>query len=253
MAVAAAAAFAADVVLVVASRGILLGGCPEDLTGDIGVEAPAPVLRITAAPAVDLVTRVGRCSEAVTPLDVVALDGFSRARGATPSAGNTSSVSSSESESCATRLAMGVFRGWPGGAIALAAAAAFAMWRLGVTGGSVEVNWLGPVGVVCMASTSSSVSAGGVAGVTSVADAIALAVWTFLISSTADHFAHSSCFKYMYCCCGPTTLPGRTIRMNAIASFAVKPYFQIRYAPMSVPVLPRPALHYQKVINIRGK
>jgi hypothetical protein len=250
VAAATAAAFAADVVFVVASRGILLGPWPEDLTGDAGVEAPVPVLRITAAPAVDLVTRVGRCSEEVTPLEVVALDGFSLVRGATPSAGSISSVSSSsESESCATRLATGVFRGWPGGAMAFAAAAAFAMWRLGVTGGSMERTWPGAVGVVCMASTSSFVSAGGVAGVTSAADAIESVVWAFRISSTAAHLAHSSCFKYMYCCCGPTTLPGRTMRMNAMASFPVKPYFQIRYAPMSVPVLPRPALHYQKVIN----
>src|ERR1700722_191659 len=49
----------------------------------------------------------------------------------------------------------------------------------------------------------------------------------------------------MYCCCGPTTLPGRTIRMKPIASFAVNPYFHTRYAPMSVPVRPSPALHLE--------
>jgi hypothetical protein len=99
-------------------------------------------------------------------------------------------------------------------------------------------------GVVGLVSISSSVSAGGVAGVTRVVDALVVAACIRFTSSTADHLTHSSCFRYMYCCWGPTTLPGRMIRMNAMASFAVNPYFQIRYAPMSVPVLPRPALHY---------
>jgi len=47
--------------------------------------------------------------------------------------------------------------------MAFAFAWAVATWRLGVTGGS-EIE--GRVGVVCIASVSSSISAGGVAGVT---------------------------------------------------------------------------------------
>src|SRR3954470_13650459 len=115
--------------------------------------------------------------------------------------------------------------------MALALAAASAIWRLGVTGGRSIVD---RVGVVCMASGSSSASAGGVAGVTIGAgvgarDACACA---FFISSIAAHLVHSICFRYIYCCWGPTTVPGRTMRMNAIASLAVNPYFQMRYAPM---------------------
>ena len=98
-------------------------------------------------------------------------------------------------------------------------------------------------GVIGLASISSSVSAGGVAGVT-ILD-MAAEVTCRLASSMADHLTHSSCLRYIYCCCGPTTLPGRMIRMNAMASLAVNPYFQMRYAPISVPVLPRPALHYR--------
>lgn len=60
----------------------------------------------------DLVTRVGRCSDEVIPLEAAAFAVLALARvtGATPSAGNTSS-SSSSSESLAARFAMGVFRG----------------------------------------------------------------------------------------------------------------------------------------------
>lgn len=63
---AAATAFAAEVVRVVANLGILLGPWREDLAGEEGGGA-IPVLRMFAAPAVDLVTRAGRCSEEVTP------------------------------------------------------------------------------------------------------------------------------------------------------------------------------------------
>ena len=119
---------------VVASLGILFGPWPEDFAGDEGFEAPAPVLRIAKAPTVDLVTLVGRCSEEVTPRDPVVWDDFSLLRtGTTPKAGSTSSSSSSESR--ASRLATGVFRGWPGGTMVLAFAAAVAVCRLGVTGG----------------------------------------------------------------------------------------------------------------------
>lgn len=77
--------------------------------------------------------------------------------------------------------------------------------------------------------SSSSTSAGGVTGVTISVVVTSAGDWVFLLnSSTAAHCAHCICFVYMYCCCGPTTLPGRTIRMNAIASGAVKPYFQVR-------------------------
>lgn len=167
---AAATAFAADVVLVVASLGILFGPCAEYFVWDA---MPVPVLRMTEAPAVDLVTRAGRCSDAVTPRDVDAFVVLSRFRtGATPNAGRTSSVSSS-SESCANRLAIGVFRGWPGGAMMFAFAVADAICLLGVTGGRVGAIWPA-VGVVCIV-VSSSVSAGGVAGVTSDGEAMLLA------------------------------------------------------------------------------
>ena len=75
---------------------------------------------------------------------------------------------------------------------------------------------------------SSSCSAGGVTGVTTGIAAAAAAACDRLISSIAAHFAHSNCLRYMYCCCGPTTLPGRTIRIKAMASVAVNPYFHMR-------------------------
>lgn len=109
--------------------------------------------------------------------------------------------------------------------MALALAAAVAICRLGVTGGSDTVL-IG--GVAGLASISSSVSAGGVAGVTSVVEAFAVAACCRFSSSAADHLTHSNCLRYMYCCWGPTTLPGRTMRMNAMASLAVNPYFQMR-------------------------
>lgn len=108
---AAAAALAADIFRVLASLGILLGPCPTDFTGEAGVVAPAPALRIASAPAVDLVTRVGRCSDDVTPRAVAGCDTFNLVRaGASRNVGSTSSDSSS-SESRATRLVRGVFRG----------------------------------------------------------------------------------------------------------------------------------------------
>ena len=160
---AATAAFAAPGVRVVASLGILLGPCCEPFTGDSVPDAPA--FRMAAALAVDRVTRVGRDSDDVTlpaTLDVLT---FGRVIGAMPSAGRTSSVSS-ESESDATRFTCGVFRGWPGVAMALAFAVPLTTCLLGVTGGKeTEVGRIDG-GVVCMGSESSSVSAGGVAGVT---------------------------------------------------------------------------------------
>jgi len=57
----AAAAFAAPVLRVVASLGILFGGFTEaPLSAEAVAAAAPPVLLIFAAPAVDLVTRVGR-------------------------------------------------------------------------------------------------------------------------------------------------------------------------------------------------
>ena len=126
-------------------------------------------------------------------------------------------------------------------------AAVAATCLLGVTGGTptgaVVVTLTVVVVVSVKTSISSSVSAGGVTGATSLVAAKTAVFWSFRISSAAAHLVHSSCLRYMYCCWGPTTLPGRTIRMNAMASDAVKPYFQMRYAPMSVPVRPKPALH----------
>jgi hypothetical protein len=155
---AVAAAFAAPVFLVVASLGILLGGL-------VGEDAPPPVLRMFAAPAVDLVTLTGRCSDVVAPLGGLFNIGREILK-----AGSTSS--SSSSESTAALFVFGVFLGCPGGVIRLAFAAAAATCLLGVTG-KIGVIEVGVVFVVCI--TSSSVSAGGVAGVTSVVEAIAAA------------------------------------------------------------------------------
>ena len=55
----AANAFAAEVVRVVASRGILLGPWRASFTGDEGGAGVVPAFLIIAAPAVDRVTRVG--------------------------------------------------------------------------------------------------------------------------------------------------------------------------------------------------
>ena len=158
---------------------------------------------------------------------------------------STSSSSASDSE--AVLFAAGVLRGWPGGAMAYALAAAAATCLLGVTGGKGAAPPVVTLTVVVVVSVktsiSSSVSAGGVTGATSFVAAITAVCWILRSSSTAAHFVHSSCLRYIYCCWGPTTLPGRTMRMNAIASDAVNPYFQMRYAPISVPVRPKPALH----------
>lgn len=172
-----------------ASLGILLGPCPL-VTG----------FRVT--PAVDLNTRVGRCSEAVAREPVPRMEVFLTG-GTTPRAGNTSALSSSSSsssESTATLFATGVFLGCSGGAIAFAFAWAAAMCLLGVTGGTGTLTAMAFGGVICMASISSSASAGGVAGVTRVADASAAAACVFRNSSTAAHLHHSSCLRYMYCC-----------------------------------------------------
>jgi uncharacterized membrane protein YedE/YeeE len=71
-------------------------------------------------PAVDLNTRVGRCSEAVALDPVARMGALVFGFGTIPSAGNTSAVSSSSSEYTATLFAVGVFLGWPGGTIAVA-------------------------------------------------------------------------------------------------------------------------------------
>jgi hypothetical protein len=138
---AAASALEADVVLVAASLGILFGPFAEAFTGDTGpagtVAAPVPVFRIADAPAVDLVTRVGRASEAVMPRDAVTFDVLILFRAGGAASDGRTSVSSSSSESSARRLAAGVFRGCPGGAITFAFAVAAATCRLGVTGGRV--------------------------------------------------------------------------------------------------------------------
>jgi len=85
--------------------------------------------------------------------------------------------------------------------MALAFACAAATCLLGVTGGTAIPTGTTLVGVVWMVSSiSSPASAGGVAGVTSVAVASAVATCTFRISSTAAHFVHSSCLRYIYCC-----------------------------------------------------
>lgn len=231
-----------------ASRGILFGSCPFAF---VVLFAPSTILTFFAATvAAERVIRTGRCSDAGTRWEAVRADaGFAfvlRTGTATASEGSVS-ASSSASESDATRFAAGVFRGCPGGAIACALAVAAAMCLLGVTGGTgpAEVTDVVTTVVVVSVKTSisSSVSLGGVTGVMRLFAVKTAACRSFRISSTAAHFVHSSCLRYMYCCCGPTTLPGRTMRIKAIASEAVKPYFQMRYAPISVPVRPRPALH----------
>ena len=205
--VAAAAALAAAVVRVVANLGILLGPCP-DLTGEDGggfVEwtAAVPAFLIFAAPAVDLVTRVGLCSDAVMPLDSLGFTLFRVIGGTMPNAGSSSSASSSSlseswsDKSLASRLAIGVFRGCPGGAISPAFAVAAAICLLGVTGGSETV---GNGGVVCIWSSCSSGSAGGVAGVTRVGDFVIAVACDLRSSSSAAHLVHSNCLIYIYCC-----------------------------------------------------
>jgi hypothetical protein len=135
--VAVAAARAAAVVLVVASRGILLGPCfaPTPFTGDSGVDsefeltAAVPARRMLAAPAVDRVTRVGRCSDAVTPRAADTFDmvfDLLRVVGGALIAGRVS-FSSSSSVSSAILFALGVFLGWPGGTIVFVLAAADAI------------------------------------------------------------------------------------------------------------------------------
>jgi hypothetical protein len=88
---AATAALAAAVVRVVASLGILLGPCPLVLAGD---DVGAVFFRITAAFAVDLVTRAGRASDEVSM--PATLDVFTRGLllGTSPKAGSWSSSSS---------------------------------------------------------------------------------------------------------------------------------------------------------------
>src|SRR6266702_2690705 len=237
-----------------ASLGILFGGAAT-------FALFAAVLRtlpgLQAAAAAERVIRVGRCSEAVTLAMPVlgSVRGLWRMAGcAPPRAGRTSSLSppnSSSDESVATRFAFGVLRGCPGGAAARARADAAATCLLGVTGGTAVA-----MGAASMGTFSISVSAGGVTGATIVAAASAATACVRRVSSAAAHFTHSSCLTYMNCCCGPTTHPGRTMRIKAIASLAVNPYFQTRYAPMRVPVRPRPALHYplaESVYNnVRG-
>jgi uncharacterized membrane protein YedE/YeeE len=132
-----AARAVAGAVVRVASLGILLVPCPVVVGG----------FRL-APPAVDLNTRVGRCSEAVTLDPVARIGALVFGLGTSPSAGNTSAVSSSSSESTATRFAMGVFLGWPGGAMAFAFAWAAATCLLGVTGGTDALMATTPVGVV---------------------------------------------------------------------------------------------------------
>lgn len=241
-----------------------------------------PVLFVCPA-TVERVTREGRDSEDGTPflatrepVDFLVLStrssvslaffGFDLSRGR---AGSTSLLSSafssslsfvayipnSSSESAAGLLPFGVFLGCPGGAISLAFACAIAMCRLGVTGGIVldipaEPGRGGVVSsAISVSAISSSVSAGGVTGVTtlllfSVVESSLVSLTIFRRnSSMAPHCSHSCCLTYMYCCWGPTTLPGRTIRMKAMASFAENLYFHMRYAPIRVPVRPSPALH----------
>ena len=212
-----------------ASLGILFGGA-------VTFALFAAVLRILpglhAAAAAERVTRVGRCSEEVslaTPVFGSARDLWRVSSGAAPRAGRTSPLSSSISssdESVATRFAFGVFRGCPGGTATRARAEAAATCLLGVTGGIVPTP--ATTGAASMGTFSVSVSAGGVTGATIVAAANAAAAWVRRISSAAAHFTHSSCLTYMNCCCGPTTHPGRTMRIKAIASLAVNPYFQMR-------------------------
>lgn len=214
-----------------ANLGILFGGCADIFFAAlVAVEGGFRWLTATA----DRRTRVGRCSDAVPLAPVCRVAVLARCRvtgGAAPRAGRVSSASSpfSSSESTATRFAIGVFLGCPGGAIACALAAAAATCRLGVTGGKgIEETPLAGGVILPLSPMPSSCSAGGVTGVTTGTAAAAAAACDRLSSSIAAHLAHSNCLRYMYCCCGPTTLPGRTIRIKAMASAAVNPYFQTR-------------------------
>lgn len=186
-----ASALEAAVVLVVANRGILLGPCLRGLLGDSGTAFLIVLDLVTRVLAGALVGAPPRVGTVLTLL----------AGGAMPNSGRTSPDSS---ESSATRFAIGVLRGWPGGAMSFAFAAAVAICRLGVTGGKGIVLF---GGVVCMESELSSISDGGVAGVTTVGGVTAtgvvrafVCISCFFNSSIAAHFVHSSCFRYIYCC-----------------------------------------------------
>lgn len=140
-----AAAAVPRAVVPFASRGTLLGAWPFGCALVVRVVAmdvaertavAVPGLRVfAAAAAVERVTRVGRCSDAVTRVPSGRDVGLGRiervAVGATPSAGSTSwsssASSSSESRTVEVRLAAGVLRGCPGGDMALARAAAIAI------------------------------------------------------------------------------------------------------------------------------
>ncbi len=148
--VVAAGVFAAEAAATVpravvpfASRGTLLGAWPfgcalvvRVVAIDVAERIAVPGLRLfAAAAAVERVTRVGRCSDAVTREPSGRDVGLGRigrlAAGATPSAGSTSwsssASSSSESSTVELRLPAGVLRGCPGGDMALARAAAIAI------------------------------------------------------------------------------------------------------------------------------
>lgn len=108
------------VVVPAASLGILFGGCADAFAAAlVAVEGGFRWLVVTA----DRKTRVGRCSDAVPLAPVCRVAVLTRCLvtgGAAPRAGRVSSASCpfSSSESTATRFAIGVFLGCPGGAIA---------------------------------------------------------------------------------------------------------------------------------------
>ena len=220
-----------------ASRGILCGGGPVP---PVLVPAPVAAAVVPAAFRAFVVERVVRSVRSDAGIRAAPLVlGLFRTGAVPPTTpyppSSSSSSSSSGSMATRSRFATGVLRGCPGVTMAFTAWADFVAHRCGVTGGTVDDNSMGSRGGVTGATTASATDV--------VADAAACVLW---ISSTAAHLDHSSCFRYMYCCicvsekalralehltcCGPTTQPGLTIRMNAMASFAVNPYFHIRYA-----------------------
>ena len=76
------------------------------------------------------------------------------------------------------------------------------------------------------------------------ADAMSSSVHAQIRDSIRCSLRHSLTRTFKKCCWHPTTLPGRQRRQNPIASSAVMCASCIKYAQITVPVLPSPALQW---------
>lgn len=141
-----------------ASRGILCGGGPVP-----PVLVPAPVVAVVVpatfrALVVERVVRTVRSDAGTRAAPVLGLFRTGAVPPTTPNPPNSSaSASSSSSGSMATRsrFATGVLRGCPGVVRPFVAAADFAAYRWGVTGGIVDESSIGSRGGVTGALTTS--------------------------------------------------------------------------------------------------